>query len=107
MKSSIQRYIRIFKQMLKTRLGSRSWLDNATYYADAMATRGKAGSFLRSDKLWKAYHRGENSGHHLSGGQHLHIEWRVHIALSMAIHAKNLPGDFVECGVNTGAGAGQ
>lgn len=88
--------------MVKTRLGSRSWLDHASYFADAMATWGKAASFLHSEKFWRAYRRGENSGHNLSGGQHLHIEWRVHIAISMALHAKNLPGDFVECGVNTG-----
>lgn len=98
----MNRYIQIIKQMIKTRLGSRSWLDDASYFGDAMATKGKAAAFLQSEKFWRAYNRGENSGHNLCGGRHLHIEWRVHIAICMAIHAKNLPGDFVECGVNTG-----
>lgn len=32
----------------------------------------------------------------------LHIEWRVAIACWAAQHGAGLPGDFVECGVNTG-----
>lgn len=32
----------------------------------------------------------------------IHIEWRAHICCWAAWHAKQLPGDFVECGVNTG-----
>jgi O-methyltransferase len=46
-----------------------------------------------------------NSGHILGQTRDitdLHIEWRVHMALWAASHAKGLPGDFVECGVNTG-----
>lgn len=31
------------------------------------------------------------------------LEWRVYIVCWLANHVKNLPGDFVECGVNTGA----
>jgi O-methyltransferase len=32
----------------------------------------------------------------------IHIEWRVHIAIWAAQHAMRIPGDLVECGVNTG-----
>lgn len=88
--------------MWRTRLGSRSYLDDATYYAGGMATWGKAADFLQNQKFWRAYLRGENSGHNLRGGLRLHIEWRVHIAICMAVHGINLEGDFVECGVNTG-----
>jgi O-methyltransferase len=31
------------------------------------------------------------------------LQWRVHIVCWFANYAKTLPGDFVECGVNTGA----
>jgi O-methyltransferase len=88
--------------MWRTRLGSRSWLDDATYYAGGLATWGKAAEFLQSDRFWRAYHRGELSGHHLNGKYRLHIEWRVHIAICMATHASKLEGDFAEFGVNTG-----
>lgn len=53
-----------------------------------------------------AYRAGMNSGHHIGrppGSQEdIHIEWRTHICCWAAWHAKQLPGDFVECGVNTG-----
>ena len=32
----------------------------------------------------------------------LGMEWHVHVACWAAWHAQHLPGDFVECGVNTG-----
>jgi len=32
----------------------------------------------------------------------IHIEWRVYVCCWAAQHACKLPGDFVECGVNTG-----
>lgn len=31
------------------------------------------------------------------------LQWRVYVVCWLANHVKNLPGDFVECGVNTGA----
>jgi hypothetical protein len=47
-----------------------------------------------------------NSGHHIlrpkGSDADIHIEWRMHIACWAAKHASQLPGDFVECGVNTG-----
>ena len=102
LKEKIHRYQKIIRGMIRTRLGSRSWLDDASYYADGMATWGKAAGFLYSEAFWKAYNRGEKSGHNIGGKFPLHIEWRVHIAICMAIHGCKLQGDFVECGVNTG-----
>jgi O-methyltransferase len=102
MNKIIYKYKTILKNMWRTRLGSRSKTDDATYYADGMATWGKAADFLQSNKFWEAYLAGENSGHNLSQGLRLHVEWRVHIAICMAIHGSKLNGDFVECGVNTG-----
>lgn len=47
-----------------------------------------------------------DSGHHIArppgSDEDLHIEWRLHVLLWAASQALRLPGDFVECGVNTG-----
>jgi hypothetical protein len=40
--------------------------------------------------------------HNIGGGGDLRIEWRVYTCLWAAEHGLALPGDFVECGVNTG-----
>jgi hypothetical protein len=46
------------------------------------------------------------SGHHIvrppGSDDDIHIEWRVHVLLWAASQAMHVPGDFVECGVNTG-----
>jgi hypothetical protein len=45
-----------------------------------------------------AYRRGLKA----SAGVDPRFEWRVHVALWAAMAAMRVPGDFVECGVNTG-----
>jgi Macrocin-O-methyltransferase (TylF) len=45
-----------------------------------------------------AYQRGIEA----NNGLDPHFEWRVHVALWAASSALAAPGDFVECGVNTG-----
>jgi len=76
------------------------------YNHDGMKLYGKNTSFLDDQEFINAYKTGMNSGHHIGrskGSQiDIHIEWRVHIACWAAKHALRLPGDFVECGVNTG-----
>ena len=76
------------------------------YNHDGMKLYGKNTSFLDDREFINAYRTGMNSGHHIGrskGSQiDIHIEWRVHIACWAAKHALRLPGDFVECGVNTG-----
>jgi O-methyltransferase len=78
----------------------------ACYRHDGMKLYGKNTSFLDDQQFIHAYKTGMNSGHHIGrpkGSQaDIHIEWRVHIACWAAKHASRLPGDFVECGVNTG-----
>lgn len=71
-----------------------------SYYADRLAVWGKSTKFLEDDRFTRAYRRGKNSGHLL--GDDLHIEWRVVVCCWAAQHGAHLPGDFVECGVNTG-----
>jgi len=38
----------------------------------------------------------------LDPGENYGIQWRVHVALWAANYAAQLPGDFIECGVNKG-----
>lgn len=75
------------------------------YDADHLAVWGKNLDFLADPRFLSAYRRGENSGHLIAkhyGLDALGIEWRIHVCCWAAMHAKQLPGDFVECGVNTG-----
>lgn len=53
--------------------------------------------FMKDPKFIKAYKRGVKANKF-----DYHIEWRIHVALWAATYAKNLAGDFVECGVNRG-----
>lgn len=77
--------------------------DRPTYDFDGLTTYGKNLDFLHEPNFQESYHRGMNTGHNIrKGSSELHIEWRVHVACWAASHALHLPGDFVECGVNTG-----
>ena len=76
------------------------------YNHDALAVWHKDVSFLRDPAFVRAYQAGMNSGHKIcrekGSDVDIHIEWRVYVACWAAWHAKQLPGSFVECGVNTG-----
>jgi hypothetical protein len=54
--------------------------------------------FRRNPGFQAAYQRGMQA----NNGLDPHFEWRVHVALWAASSALGAPGDFVECGVNTG-----
>ncbi len=77
-----------------------------TYLGDGLATWNKTISFLAAPKFVSAYRRGMTSGHRIGGadgsGGDIEIGWRVAVCCWAAAHAKQLPGDFVECGTNTG-----
>ena len=75
-----------------------------TYDSDSLRVWRKGAGFLNDLRFQAAYRRGMFSGHKLGrkAGVDLHIEWRVHTILWAATQAAKLPGDFVECGVNTG-----
>jgi O-methyltransferase len=62
---------------------------------------GKNPGFLNEARFQRAYARGWNSGHRKAAGID-DARWVVHVALWAASHAARLPGDFVECGVDTG-----
>jgi O-methyltransferase len=70
-----------------------------TYNADGLVTVHNC-DFRNDPKFQEAYQLGINTGHRF--GSDLRIEWRVFVACWAAHHAKQLLGDYVECGVNTG-----
>jgi hypothetical protein len=77
-----------------------------TYDADNLRVWYKSVDFLQEPAFVRAYRRGMDSGHHIcrerGSSTDLHIEWRIHTIIWAACQALKLPGDFVECGVNTG-----
>jgi O-methyltransferase len=82
------------------RLGYRiERLGTAVYDAGGMTIRSKHTPFLEDARFMSAYRRGVNSGHAFGD---IHIEWSCAVACWAAVHGSKLPGDFVECGVNTG-----
>lgn len=71
-----------------------------TYEGDGLTVWSKPAAFLSDPRFVRAYQKGMDSGQQIA--DELHIEWRVHVILWAATHALKVPGDFVECGVNTG-----
>lgn len=70
------------------------------YDSDGLRVFGKSVGFLSKERFKQAYSQGISSGHRF--GSDIGIEWRVHVACWVASQCKDLEGDFVECGVNTG-----
>jgi len=96
----------IFKNSIRSILQTFGYLrvKHISYNADGLIVSGRNAQFLSDARFQRAYRRGMNSGHLIGGelGLDLHIEWRAAICCWAAKHASRLPGDFVECGVNTG-----
>jgi O-methyltransferase len=70
-----------------------------TFASDGLATVHNC-DFINEPLFQKAYNLGLQTGHRF--GPDLHIEWRVFVCCWAAYQAKQLDGDYVECGVNTG-----
>jgi hypothetical protein len=70
-----------------------------TYVADGLATTHNC-DFIAQERFARAYGAGIESIRQFRPD--LHVEWRVHTACWVASQALRIPGDFVECGVNTG-----
>lgn len=73
-----------------------------SFEGDALRTYCKNVSWMQEPRFREAYETGFNSGHRYSHLPDLHLEWRIHVILWAAQQALHHPGDFVECGVNTG-----
>jgi len=72
-----------------------------SYNGSGLRAFGKTTDFLADERFGRALARGLSSGGKKLG----HIDdnrWIVHVALWAATQAARLPGDFVECGVDTG-----
>ena len=83
----------------KYKLGIKALTGKLTYNQDGLATQHNA-DFMRDEKFMRCYNLAVNHG--LTIGIDPNIHWRAHIACWAGLHAKNLGGDFVECGVNRG-----
>lgn len=68
------------------------------YRADGLVTQHKA-DFLNDERFVRAYAKGEATNSWNGWPTH----WRSHVACWAADRARDLDGDFVECGVNKGA----
>ena len=81
-------------------------LGTPSYDANNLVTWEQSVDFMTDPRFLSAYKRGMDSGHQIlrpaGSREDIHIEWRVAIACWAAHHATRLPGDFVECGTNTG-----
>lgn len=67
------------------------------YNEDGLAT-GHSADFMKDPKFLAAYAEGERTNS-WKGSQ---VHWRCYVCCWAAAHARNLEGDFVECGVNRG-----
>lgn len=70
-----------------------------TYAQDCLYTTVNA-DFMKDKRFMDAYKKGRDLMLGSWGDYQFH--WRAYVACWAAEHAKNLEGDFVECGVNTG-----
>jgi O-methyltransferase len=72
-----------------------------TYTGDGLSLERRSLDALSTERFRNAYDAGMRTPHLLGGGD-LRIHWRVYTCLWAAEHGLSLPGDFVECGVNSG-----
>lgn len=77
---------------------SNSFLGPITFCSDSVATSNNC-DFLYEPKFRKAYAMAEAT----NPWNGFEMQWRTYIVCTLANMVKHLPGDFVECGVNTGA----
>ena len=72
-----------------------------TYNQDGLATSHNC-DFIKNPLFMEAYRLGKAT--HLGIGSSVgsEVQWRTHVICWAASYAKNLEGDFVECGVNKG-----
>ena len=69
-----------------------------TFISDGVATSNNS-DYLDEPRFKKAYRLAEET----SPWKGFEMQWRTYVVCTLANSVKRLPGDFVECGVNTGA----
>lgn len=77
---------------------ANNFLGPIKYNFDSVATSNNA-DFLTDPKFKRAYELASQT----SPWKGFNMQWRTFIVCTLAEMVKNLEGDFVECGVNTGA----
>jgi hypothetical protein len=90
----------MIKELIKKAIGHAGYMiinPRRHYDSDGLFTIHN--DHFRQDPVFKAaYQRGLEANNNVDP----HFEWRLHVALWAASSALGTPGDFVECGVNTG-----
>jgi hypothetical protein len=87
---------------LQEELAQQTRWGEPSYDHDGLRTYHKSLCFLQEEDFLRAYQNGVATGLKFMRSDEIHIEYRAHIVCWAAQHAKNLAGDFVECGVNRG-----
>ena len=88
---------RLLRKMFPSFAELAATLRFRTYMEDGLITRHTA-DFLNDERFLSAYAKGKATG----SWNKSNPRWRVYTACWAASQAANLPGDFVECGVNRG-----
>lgn len=83
---------------IKSKLQSTHFLGEITYDTDSLCTSNNV-DFIKEEKFKSAYKKALDT----KPWDGFSLQWRVYIVCWFANHVKDLEGDFVECGVNTGA----
>src|SRR6516225_1322604 len=81
-----------------SRLVSMHFHGPITYDTDGLTTSNNC-DFIKEPRFVKAYAFAAAT----NPWPNFTLQWRTYIVCWFADHVKNLEGDFVECGVNTGA----
>lgn len=84
-------------------LSKRPYVLNCDYKGDALGTRGKSLKFMEDPAFVSAWEATTRDFHDATGEMMPDTRWRAHIAVWSARRALKLPGDFIDCGVFTGA----
>jgi len=89
---------KVLKKFVPRSVRNALQMTHGSEYAEDGLIASRITDFLFSGKFAGAYEVGKSTGSWGSGG----LRWRVFVACWAAQHAKSVPGDFVECGVNRG-----
>ncbi|MEN9949465.1 MAG: hypothetical protein RLY85_217 [Bacteroidota bacterium] len=96
----IEWFIRNHRRVLliDAKTSANHYLGPITYDTDILTTSNNC-DFIREPRFAQAYKAAADT----KPWDGFTSQWRVYIVCWFADHVKNLDGDFVECGVNTGA----
>lgn len=87
-----------YRNQLNIGAKSTHYLGPITYDTDSLTTSNNC-DFIKEEKFAKAYQAAVDT----NPWKGFTLQWRTYIVCWFADMVKNLEGDFVECGVNTGA----